>query len=277
VAWFHCATNEADPYKDWIAVPVPAYLPRDLVDQARFLIASRKGYKRKHRAREWELKRLMRCSCGQNMLTTTHHGGKYAYYKCKRAHAYGSDACPQKSIRVEKAEPLVWNFVSDLLSEPERIRHGIEALIRKEREGTFGDPATEIEVWEEKLADNARLCRTCQDQQAAGLMTLEELASRLKELDEARRAADAEVAALRCSGERVKELEKDREAVLATLTSLVVEALDELSGEERNRLYRILRLEIIPTPEGYETTGVLRTFEPTPADRKGWREHRGSC
>jgi hypothetical protein len=99
-------------------------------------------------------------------------------------------------------------------------------------------------------------------------MTLEELASRLKELDEARRAADAEVAALRCSGERVKELEKDREAVLATLTSLVPEALDELSGEERNRLYRILRLEIVPTPEGYETTGVFRTSEHNTADRR---------
>ena len=38
--------------EDWIAVPVPAYLPRDLVDQARFLISSREGFERKHRARE---------------------------------------------------------------------------------------------------------------------------------------------------------------------------------------------------------------------------------
>jgi hypothetical protein len=41
------------------------------------------------------------------MLTITHHGGKYSYYKCKKAHHYGSDACPQKGIRVEKVEPLV--------------------------------------------------------------------------------------------------------------------------------------------------------------------------
>jgi hypothetical protein len=96
-------------------------------------------------------------------------------------------------------------------------------------------------------------------------MTLEELASRLKELDEARRVLEAEVTELKRSEERAERLEQDREAVLDNLASLVPEALDHLSGEERNRLYRMLRLEITPTPEGYETTGVFRTSEPTPA------------
>jgi site-specific DNA recombinase len=251
-------------------VPVPAYLPRDLVDQARFLIASRKGYERKHRAREWELKGLMRCSCGQNMMTTTHHSAKYSYYKCKRAHHYGSDACPQKSIRVEKVEPLVWDFVSGVLKDPEKIRRGIEILIRREREGARKDPAKEAEAWEEKLAENDRLRRAYQDQQAAGLMSLEELRSRIEELDEVRRVAEVEVAALQRSQERAEELENDLDAVLASLSGLLPEALDGLTGEDRNTVYRMLKIEITPTAEGYETTGVFRSLRPMPADRKGW-------
>jgi hypothetical protein len=41
------------------------------------------------------------------------------------------------------------------------------------------------------------------------------------------------------------------------LEAEIPEALDNLTGEERNRVYRMLRLEIKPTPDGYETTGVF--------------------
>jgi hypothetical protein len=43
-------------------------------------------------------------------------------------------------------------------------------------------------------------------------MTLEELALRLRELVEARKTVEVEVAALNRSEERAKELEKDRDA-----------------------------------------------------------------
>jgi hypothetical protein len=56
--------------QEWIAVPVPAYLPRKLVDHARLMIESRTGLERKHQARQWELKGVLRCLCGQNMSPT---------------------------------------------------------------------------------------------------------------------------------------------------------------------------------------------------------------
>src|SRR5215211_7746265 len=94
--------------KNWIAVPVPAYLPRKLVDQARLMIESRTGLERKHRARQWELKGVLRCSCGQNMITNTsrNKNGNYHYYRCKREAAYGRDTCSQRTIRIERVEPL---------------------------------------------------------------------------------------------------------------------------------------------------------------------------
>ena len=123
--------------KDWIAVPVAASerLTRDVVDRARHLIASRKGNERLYPARAWELKGVMRCSCGQNMITHTTHGRTarpYHYYRCKRETAYGPDACPQKGIRVEAVESLVWGFVSGLLKDPERLRAGLDKMIEQE-------------------------------------------------------------------------------------------------------------------------------------------------
>jgi site-specific DNA recombinase len=130
---------------EWIAVPVPAsgLLTRELVDEARYLIGSREGSERLHPAREWELKGIVRCSCGRTMFTRTTHTTRtqrYHYYRCNREAAYGPDACSQKSIRVEKIEPLVWGFVSRLLKDPERLRSGLDEMIEREREGSHADP-----------------------------------------------------------------------------------------------------------------------------------------
>jgi site-specific DNA recombinase len=249
---------------DWIAVPVPASLPHKLVNQARFLTSSRKGYERKYEAREWQLKGLMRCSCGQNMQTWTAHGGKYSYYRCKRATRNGSDACPQKAVRVERVEPLVWDFVSDLLTDPERIRVGMEQLIEQERATRNDDLTDETEVWAEKIAECDRLRSAYQDQQAAGLMTMEELSSKLMELEDMRKTAKRELAALETHRQQVEELEKDRDALLKSMSGLVPEALNDCASEEKNRLYRILRLEVTPCGEGYKVSGAFCISEPTP-------------
>jgi hypothetical protein len=59
----------------------------------------------------------------------------------------------------------------------------------------------------------------------------------------------------------VEELEQDRDDLLGCLTSVVPEGLKELSGEECNRVYKMLRLEVRPCPEGYEVQGAFSTSE----------------
>jgi hypothetical protein len=157
----------------------------------------------------------------------------------------------------------VWRFISELLKHPGRIRASIEELIEQQREGERSDPEQEAGLWEEKLAECSRLRSAYQDQQAAGLMTLEELGSKLAELERTRRIAEAELMALDAREERAKELKADRDALLASYAEMVPEALDGLSGEERSSVYRMLQLEVKPDPEGYEVSGALCSSRPT--------------
>jgi hypothetical protein len=166
-------------------------------------------------------------------------------------------------FRATRVENPVWRFISELLKNRDRIRVGIEELIEQEREGERGDSKREAGLWEEKLAECSRLRSAYQDQQAAGLMTLEELGSKLAKLEETRRIAEAELTALDVCEQRAKELEADRDALLAAYTDMVPEALDELSGEERSRVYQLLQLEVRPDPEGYEVSGTLCNSRPT--------------
>jgi hypothetical protein len=134
-----------------------------------------------------------------------------------------------------------------------------------------GDPEQEVSVWAEKIAEGVRLRAAYQHQQAAGLMTLEELASKLGELDEMRRHAERELAALKNYEERIAEMEADRDALFEYMEAKIPEEPDNLTGEERNRVYRMLRVEVKPTLEGYEITGV---FLPKGSDALLSMQHR---
>ena len=166
-------------------------------------------------------------------------------------------------MRATRVEGAVWRFVSELLKDPDRIQAGIEELIEREREAGRSDPDGEVRLWEERIGECSRLRSAYQDQQAAGLMTLEELASKLATVQETRRVAEAELATLRSREERARELEADRDALVASYAEMVPEALDGLSGEGRSRVYEMLRLEVTPDPEGYEVSGAFCSIGPT--------------
>ncbi len=82
-------------------------------------------------------------------------------------------------------------------------------------------------------------------------------------LEESRRVAEAELAALDASEERVRELKADRDAFIAFHAEAVPEELDGLSGEKRMRIYQMLRLKVRPNPEGCEIGGALCNGRPT--------------
>ena len=260
------------PREEWIAIPIElgSHLARDLVDQARAAFEASKGHTRKHLAREWELRGLMRCSCGSKIGTRSardKRGNPYHYYVCRRrGAAKKAHGCVQQSIRAEPVEAEIWGFISGLLKEPERIHAGMEKLIDQERAIGRGDPEQEAKVWANQIAECARLRTAYQDQQAAGFMTLEELGERLRELEDTRNLAEAELGVLGARKEREEELEADRDALLGYMAASVPEGLDGLTGEERNKVYRMLRLEITPTPggAGYEVRGAFCTPFCTP-------------
>ena len=163
--------------------------------------------------------------------------------------------CKKKALAATRVEATIWGFISALLKDPERIRAAMDRLIERERAAGRKDFAQEARVWEEKIVECARLRGAYQDQQAAGLVTLDELGSKLKELEGTRQVALSELAALGAREKRIKELEEDRDALLEAWAGTLPDDINALSGEERNKVYRLLRLEITLTGEGYKISG----------------------
>ena len=256
-------TTKERPREEWIAVPVPAHIPAAVVEAARQRIGENRTPERKYLTREWELRGLLRCPCGAGMRTQTtnpHNKGHYFYYSCSRRRKLRKMGdCRQPSIRAGDVEPLVWEFVRGLLLDPERIRAGMGRMIAMERETSKGSPEKEAQMWSDKLDDAGRKRSRYQEMAAEGLITFSELRERLAELEDTCEVVRGELAALAGRVERAEQLERDKEALLEQTAGVSPEDLDALSGNERNEIYRMLRLEITPSGEGFAITGVFRT------------------
>jgi uncharacterized protein (DUF3084 family) len=144
--------------------------------------------------------------------------------------------------RADTMERRVWEFVSDLLTDSERLRADLDAMIEEERKGMRGDPDQEAKMWLEKLTQVDQERRSYQRLAAKGHMTDEELDEELAELAETRKIAERELEALRGRRERIEEMERDRDALLDNYA--------RMAPEERHQVYRILRLRAAVMVDG---------------------------
>jgi hypothetical protein len=192
------------PRGEWIAVPVPdSGIPREWVDATREAI--RDNWRPSSNGRRfWELSgRILFCGgCGRSVTTAAirGNGGRserlYFYYRCHSCHNEGSSACEQaKSYRAEEVEAQVWEAISRLFTDSERLRADLERMIDLEREGMRGDPESEAKAWCDKLAEADRKRSGFQDMAADGLITFDELRGKLAALEETRAVAEREAEA----------------------------------------------------------------------------------
>jgi uncharacterized protein with von Willebrand factor type A (vWA) domain len=141
-------------------------------------------------------------------MATTTVSSKGLYYRCRKRIMYGKGICGMKKyLRADLVEPLVWEGVSEILGEPERLRCGLQKMLEREQEASGVDREEEAHVWREKLSEIGRQRANFQELAAEGLMTKQELRSKLDNLEQARDTAERE---LRLARERSERLSASR-------------------------------------------------------------------
>src|SRR5829696_1447747 len=252
--------SKAKPKDEWIAVPVPLGddygISRSLVDGAREEMRSHaRNYRRSSRA--WELAGgVLFCAvCGRRMSFANmkrRNGKRTAYYRCQGHRKNGhKEGCPNaRHYRAIELEEQVWRFVHGVLTDPERLRVGLDAMIKERRKSLRGDPVEAANVWLDKIADIERQRARAQDLAVEGLLSPDELRAKLAALEETREVARRELEALRDLKEEVEELERDRDALLEQYTGMVPEGLEEFGPQERRWAYKLIRLGVFADADG---------------------------
>jgi DNA repair ATPase RecN len=117
------------------------------------------------------------------------------------------------------------------------------------RAGMLADPHRQAKEWLKKLSEVDSKRSRYQDMAAEGLITFDELRSKLEEAEQTRERAHAELEALDRRRENIEELERDKDAVMESYAGMVPEELDDLASEERHQIYKMLRLQVTTGPD----------------------------
>jgi hypothetical protein len=123
-------------------------------------------------------------------------------------------------------------------------------MLEKEREAPAVEREGDAHIWQEKLSEIGRKRANFQDLAVEGLMTREELRSKLDTLEVARETAEGELQRALEHSERLSALEKDADDLLEIYEQRCVEALEDLSPEERRQVYKLLDLTVEAYPDG---------------------------
>jgi hypothetical protein len=140
-------------------------------------------------------------------------------------------------------EKEVMAHVQDLVSDPTKLRVQRDAAIEKET-AALQNPDAGAAAWIKTIEDCRRKRAAYQDQQAAGLMTLDELGEKLRRLD-AKSTAERELSRMHDGQRNVDELIAAKRAVLeAYEQGIYYDGIAYFSPEMRCELYENLRLKV---------------------------------
>jgi site-specific DNA recombinase len=170
------------PREEWIAVDTPAILSPEIWQRAQDQRMHNKRFSQRNNHKQFYLLRsLLVCGvCEGLMIGKARHKDPYTYYRCERGGKHRLPDVPQHTCTVNAAdaENAVWQAVSKLLQEPERLAQAWEDL------NTIEPPnQREIKRLEHRSRQLERQWQRILDAYQDGLLEKEELAQRKQALD----------------------------------------------------------------------------------------------
>lgn len=104
--------------------------------------------------------------------------------------------------------------------------------------------------WLRRLSDIDRKQERLLDLHLDGGITTAQFRAKSAELKEARATVESQIEASRSRLARIEDVERDKDALISHYASLMPQGLADLSPEERNRVYKMMRLRVLTDREG---------------------------
>jgi hypothetical protein len=147
-------------------------------------------------------------------------------------------------IYIDESEEQTGRIVESIL------RRGLNQMLAKEHSPSSLDAEKEEKQWTKKLSNIE-----CQKDRLLDLyldqgVEKERYEIKRLELERAAKTVQAELGRIRNRQSRIRQLERDRDALLETYTRMVPTHIDGLSPEERHRIYKMMNLSLLGHRDG---------------------------
>jgi hypothetical protein len=115
-------------------------------------------------------------------------------------------------------------------------------MLENERQPSAGEDEAS---WLKRMAEIDLKQERLLDLNLDGDITTERFRAKSAELEAARTAAEGQLEAARSRLARLRDIEQSKDALVSHYASLVPQALTELSSEEKNQIYKMMRLHVL--------------------------------
>ena len=245
------------PTAEWIPLPVPPIIDADLFRRSQAIHYDNSRFSPRHlKSGHYLLRRVVRCrvcdlamSChrmrGRN--GTFHH-----YYYCAGHDVlYARRAvgcCPQRNLRSDELDELVWGEVRRHLENPALIREGYARLQVRAESPTDDGLADDVAALEKQLAELDREEHRLLDAYQAGLVDLDQLRQRQGRLRQRRAHVNGSIEALHTERKTTQQ-QAQLQVDLETFVDRIRGPLATLDFDARQQLVRTV-LERVMVEDG---------------------------
>lgn len=235
------------PVEDWIEIDVPA-----LVDEATWQAAQQQlemnaRFAQRNSRRTYLLRGLLVCGiCSHTLQGRTQN--ETSYYSCTHG---GINRPPDIerhtcSLRADKVEPLIWEALTELLRDPQRIQAAWEALQAEH----LASPS-ELQHWQQRQAILQKQRQRLLDAYQAEVISLPELIERQNPLEVELRQLEKQLAQA-CPTSPL-------EISLQTFTQRIEHALMASDLQTRQEVLRLLIERVVVTDDALTIEHIIPT------------------
>jgi site-specific DNA recombinase len=251
---------------------VPALIDDETHQRAQTQLARNAHLSFRHNTHHsYLLRGLLRCGlCGLNMFGRTYPATatlpEHRYYNCKGKDLIGSgraERCPQRTIKAEEVEAVVWHHIVELLTHPSQLlaQFAQFATLGAEPDAQVRAERQRLEAQEQRLVrEEARLL----DAYQAGVLSLAELQQRRDTITQRRHVLHEQ----REQQQRLRQQEVHAHAVLTDLSQFCTRIRRRLPAAtlaEKQTLLQLLIERIIVGTDTVEIQHVIPLHtDPTP-------------
>jgi len=265
------------PREEWIAIQVPQIIDRELWEKAQVkLEKNKRSSKRNNKKNKYMLRGLVICGeCG-SMVTGSVSNTK-TYYSCgaKRNKNITTKPHDDKNVTVrhEKLDTLVWQELTAMLDDPERLEGCIVSTIDR-RQSKSNLPNVNLDKLEKELQKLAVQEQRILDAYREEIITLDELRDQKAKITEQIKLVEARKKAILTQQNHVKQPKFTKE-VLGDIGERYKRIMANADHQTREKLANLLINRVVLYPDKARVEGnipivndVLSSADFDPARKK---------
>jgi site-specific DNA recombinase len=201
------SSRRAKPQDEWIMIPVPEIIEKELFDRARIQLDLNHKLSKRNKKNEYLLAGKIRCVCGRTRAGEGPQHGKYLYYRCSdRVLSFPlPPVCKEQGINVRNADRLVWEKIVELMCSPELMQQQTERWLKSRTRSTI-NPVRDVAALRVEVAKLKEHEERYNKAYGAGLFTLDQLRTYTEPIRERIAALELQISNTK---EDVQQLNKD--------------------------------------------------------------------